>query len=106
MMKVAVFSILFAACSEGDRTVVQAECMIPVRAWCEAQATCHARGFDLATCLDTGTVACSASEYVGGISDADPWQCGVLQRELECSAHGGTLDNPESASCLRSFWTW
>lgn len=98
--------LLATACQPASPPVQRAECMIPVRAWCEAQARCHVTGGNLSRCEADGEAACASSEYLADPSVADPWACGVLQQDLACSPIGGTINDPESASCLAHFWRW
>lgn len=113
VMKAILFGVLIlsacdlAAPAAAPDGVEQAECMVPVRAWCESQAKCHATGFNLAACYDDGADACRSSDYRTGVDpEADPWACGELQRALACAPAGGTVNTPASAGCLESFWRW
>ena len=108
MNKLIILTLVFSACAFGaEPDVEQAECMIPVRAYCEAQTTCHANGFNLTRCLDDGALACETSEYRTNVETlADPWTCGDLQRALTCAPAGGTRNTPASAACLSDFWTF
>lgn len=102
MTKIAALAaILLAAACAAPSPAPIAECMVPAGAWCDANYRCDGDRAQLARCMSAAQDACRAWQPDG----ADAAQCAQLQDDLACSGTS-LVNDPESASCLRSFWSF